>query len=128
MTTTTTKRGLPKPQATDPLANGYDAIADLADALDDDLRGSATKAGKRLHWLSYTGTPDGSGYLIVTHGAGYTPTAVIAQPSAPIAGGVSYGQAVVDSLTATTFRVRSLTPAGAAITTVPVTGFALVLE
>lgn len=32
--TTTTPLGLPKPEITDPLANGWDAIADLADAID----------------------------------------------------------------------------------------------
>jgi hypothetical protein len=127
MTTTTTTRGLPKPEATDPLANGYDAIADLADALDADLVGTGANAGKRLHWLAFAGTPDASGYLVVTHGAGFTPTNVQVTANSPISGPTSFGQGIVDTLTSTTFRVRCLTPAGAALTTA-VAGFALVLE
>jgi len=34
--TTTANRGYPKPAATDPVASGWDAIADLADAVDSD--------------------------------------------------------------------------------------------
>lgn len=34
---TTPNRGYPKPENTDPFAQGFDAIADLADALDTDL-------------------------------------------------------------------------------------------
>lgn len=64
-----------------------------------------------------TDTPDGSGFLTVTHDAGFTPTSVIVQPSAPISGGTIFGQAVVDTITATTFRVRCISTTGVSITT-----------
>jgi hypothetical protein len=67
-----------------------------------------------------TDTPDASGYIIVDHILQFTPAMVFVQPRAPISGGTIFGQAIVDSLTATTFRVRCLTNLGAAITT-PVT-------
>lgn len=40
-----TPRGYPKPAATDPFANGWDAIADLADAVDADLAAQLPAAG-----------------------------------------------------------------------------------
>lgn len=67
---------------------------------------STTKANKRLHWGTASGTTDASGYATITHGAGFTPTAVVAQPDEGI-------QWAVDSITATTFRLRLLTSAGA---------------
>lgn len=60
------------------------------------------------------GTTDANGYLIVTHGLGFTPTRVLVTPTAPIAGGNIFGQAIADSFTATTFRVRCIGHTGVA--------------
>lgn len=60
---------------------------------------STTKAGKRLHWGQQAITTDTNGYYTVTHGAGFTPTVAV------ITTGGGY-QTAVDTLTATTFRVR----------------------
>jgi hypothetical protein len=65
------------------------------------------KLGKRMHWGRVGVTTDGSGYANVTHGAGFTPSVVIAQWSGeslagglgPVTGADTYG--------ATTFRVRA---------------------
>jgi hypothetical protein len=61
--------------------------------------------------------PDASGFLTITHGCGYTPTAVMVQPGAPITGAGIFGQAVVDTITSTTFRVRCISHVGVAIAT-----------
>ena len=68
---------------------------------------SASKDGKRTHWGTVAAGPtDASGYATVTHGCGFTPTTVVASNS----DGYQMG---VDTLTATTFRIRILTAAGA---------------
>jgi len=62
---------------------------------------SASKAGKRTHWGSVSRTGDASGYATVTHGAGFTPTVVVANAA-------NGYQMATDTITATTFRVRFL--------------------
>jgi len=62
---------------------------------------STTKAGKRTHWGAVSRTGDANGYATVTHGAGFTPTVVIANAA-------NGYQMLTDSITATTFRVRFL--------------------
>lgn len=58
-----------------------------------------------LHWGAYGGTADANGYRVVTHGAGFTPTAVVVTPQS----GNQFG---VDQITSTTYRIRILTAAG----------------
>lgn len=60
---------------------------------------SASKASKRLHWGTFSGTTDTSGYLTVTHGAGFTPVMAKVELDTAL-------QHAVDNKTATTFRVR----------------------
>lgn len=67
-------------------------------------------------------TTDGSGFITVTHGCPFIPSVVQFQPEAPISGVTVFGQAIVDSIGATTFRVRCLQPAGGSIVTTSVTG------
>jgi hypothetical protein len=40
-----------------------------------------TRQGKRMHWGAYTVTTTGAGVATVTHGAPFTPTAVVVTPS-----------------------------------------------
>ena len=62
---------------------------------------SASRAGKRMHWDRREGvTTSSTGYYTVTHGAGFTPTAVAVTPIT-----IPY-QVCTDSYTSTTFRVR----------------------
>jgi len=72
---------------------------------------SAGKDKKRLHWGTASGTPDGSGYFTVTHGAGFTPTVVV----------ITYQsvalQTLADTFTATTFRVRVINSDGSVSST-----------
>jgi hypothetical protein len=59
---------------------------------------------KRMHWGTYSGTTDASGFLTVTHGAGFTPSVAVASGAAP--GSQFAAPDGVDSFTATTVRVR----------------------
>lgn len=64
----------------------------------------------------YSGTTDVNGYLTVTHGLGFTPTAVVCTPNSPITAGANASilmAVMADTFTSTTFRVRALdaTPA-----------------
>jgi hypothetical protein len=63
--------------------------------------------GQRMHADLYaTGTLDGSGYATITHGAGFTPVAVVGTWQ-----GVAL-QILTDTYTATTFRVREINSDG----------------
>jgi hypothetical protein len=65
----------------------------------------AAKAGKRVFWGTASGTTDASGFLVVTHGAGFTPSVVLAQATMNL--GTSFGTiSGVDSISSTQFRVR----------------------
>lgn len=64
-----------------------------------------------------TGTPNSSGYLTVTHEAGFTPAAVHPTGEAPITGSNIPTGLIVDTITETTFRVRCINQSGSAITT-----------
>lgn len=70
---------------------------------------STTKAGKRAHWGVATFNTTGSGTATVTHGAGFTPTAVIITSM-----DVTW-RMIVDNITATTFRVTTYNGSGTAI-------------
>lgn len=64
----------------------------------------------------FSGTTDTNGYLTVTHGLGFTPTAVACTPNSPITAGANANillAVLADTFTATTFRIRALdaTPA-----------------
>ncbi len=63
----------------------------------------------------FSGTPDPSGYITLTHNAGYVPTVLMVQPISPITGTI-FGQTVVDSLTVTDGRVRCISTTGAPMT------------
>jgi len=81
----------------------------------DDLRPftalfGAAKAGKRSYWQQYTtANTDASGYVTVTHGAGFTPSVAIVT-AAVTTFASTHADAVlsVDTLTSTTFRLRAV--------------------
>lgn len=83
----------------------------LATSVDTFLTG-LTPNGKKFAWQFVSGvTTDAAGFLTVTHGLGFTPTAVNGTPSSPITGSngnVLFGQVVADTFTSTTVRVRCL--------------------
>lgn len=59
----------------------------------------------------YSGTTDVNGYLTVTHGLGFTPTAVACTPNSPITAGANANilmAVLADTFTSTTFRIRAL--------------------
>lgn len=66
----------------------------------------STWRGQRTHAGLYGFTPDGSGYDTITHGAGFTPVAVVATWS-----GIAL-QLLTDSFTSSTFRVREIDSTG----------------
>lgn len=70
--------------------------------------------GQRTHGSSYTVSTDASGYATVTHLAGFTPTAVVVSGNNPTAQNNVLG---TDTYTATTFRVRAVSGAGAPVST-----------
>ncbi len=65
---------------------------------------SAAKVGKRTHWGAFTGNTDAAGTITVTHGAGFTPTVVVATWLGN--GGGPASIIGVDVIGATTFRTR----------------------
>lgn len=77
MTNYTTNLALPKPQITDRVADGWDAIADLADALDAYLAGRAAK-----RWLKAADTTRSAG-------AAYSADAHLAAMALPTVAGVA---------------------------------------
>lgn len=80
------------------------------------------------HYATFSGTTDSNGLVTVTHGAAFTPTVVLATPHSPnVVGGDLFSQIVVDTIGATTFRVRCLDNTGAALQSVAVTGSFLCL-
>jgi len=65
----------------------------------------------------FSGTTDANGDLVVTHGLGFTPTAVVVAPNSPVRGATSISILVSlladdSSFGATTFRVRAIDDAG----------------
>jgi hypothetical protein len=77
---------------------------------------SATKDGKRVHWGTFSVTTDASGFATVTHGAGFTPTAVLMLSTAAVY------QLQADTLGATTFRLRA-TDAGGSVGAFSISGY-----
>jgi hypothetical protein len=81
----------------------------------DDLRSytslfGARVQGKRSYWASYTtGNTDASGYVTVTHGAGFTPS-VVNVTAAVTTYASNHADAIltVDSFTSTSFRLRAV--------------------
>jgi hypothetical protein len=66
---------------------------------------AAPGSSRTLHIGSAAVTTDASGYVTVTHGAGFTPSVVIAIPNTT--GGVAFSAVYgVDTFTSTTFRLR----------------------
>ena len=82
------------------------------------------RAGKRIHWGLYSGTTDGGSDLVVTHGAGFTPSGVIAMGSAAATNQVasSYNR----TATSVTLVVYSRT--GAAVPNTAVSVFCVFFE
>jgi hypothetical protein len=74
---------------------------------------SDSKAGKRMHWGTATVTTDSNGYATVTHGAGFTPAAVVLTSST-----ITW-RVTADNFTSTTFRVKTFNGSGAGY---PLTG------
>lgn len=75
---------------------------------------SAAKDGKRLHWGTAAVDIGTDGYVTapIAHGAGFAPSVILAQSVQTT--GALYGDIVVDSFTATTFRARMFGLNGAA--------------
>jgi hypothetical protein len=69
---------------------------------------SVTKANQRLHWGTFSGSTDASGYVTVTHGAGFTPSVVLVTMA-----GNSF-QFSVSNITSTTYKIRVLNSSGGA--------------
>lgn len=67
--------------------------------------------GGNLQVGSFSGTTDGSGNLVVTHGLGFTPTKVLTQLTSP-SGGVNQGFPIVTAVSASTFTIRMGTTQG----------------
>lgn len=66
-----------------------------------------TKLGKRIHWGAATITTDASNYANITHGAGFTPTVVMAMWAGQALAGGPQGMIGADTYGATTFRIRA---------------------
>lgn len=81
-----------------------------------------------MDWASYSGTTDGSQNLVVTHGAGFTPSAVLVQSTTP-SGGANQGYPVVTAKSSSTFTLRYMNSAGAGSSTasLAVAGYYLIL-
>ena len=73
-----------------------------------------------VHAAAGSGTTDASGNLTVTHGAGFTPTAVIVTPKSP-ASGTIFGQVVAHTFTSTQFTIRCFSQTGTALNAVAIT-------
>lgn len=80
-------------------------------------------------YAAFAGTCDANSQLIVTHGAPFTPAAVIIQGRTPSGGGgISFGAAIVMAITATTYTIQVRNAiTGAGIGTAAVTGWHLCL-
>ncbi len=70
-----------------------------------------------------TATTDATGFIVFNHGlnTGEAPAAVLVTPRSPSSGANIFGQAIVDTVTATTARVRCVSVAGAALNAIGVT-------
>lgn len=66
----------------------------------------AAKAGKRIHWGTFSGTTDAQGFLTVTHGAGFTPSVVVPVQTSAFGGGGAVGIMGANNYTGTTFQIR----------------------
>ena|SRR2546425_1887279 len=67
---------------------------------------AAPGSSRTLHIGTFSGTTDSSGYITVTHGAGFTPTVVLVTwTTSGLGGGVGPFMGA-DSIGATTFRTR----------------------
>ena len=62
-----------------------------------------TKGQRLMSWATYGGTTDASGYLTLPHSAGFTPSCIFVTL---LTAGMPNVLAGVDSITATTFRIR----------------------
>jgi hypothetical protein len=96
-TNTTFGHNLPVPADGDDVNDGASAIRDLGNAIDQLLpyHGSASGA-----------STDSSGYVTITHGLGFTPSRVFVQASLSTPVSSAILALSVDSIGATTFRVR----------------------
>src|SRR5690348_4779240 len=80
-------------------------------SIDTFLTGQTPGAKKQWWGFQNAVLTDGSGYVTITHNAGFTPTVGIATPSSPITSSLAasiFGFALVDTFTSTTVRVRCL--------------------
>jgi len=75
-------------------------------------------------WNSYSGTCDSAAQLIVTHGAGFTPSVVLVTPSSPASTNFAYP--IVIAKGATTFTIQYVDTTGTVRSTA-VTGYFLCL-
>lgn len=104
----TTKWGIRYPDLNLDAPNGPTQIQNLATDTDTALTKVAGQVqGKFFPFVLLSST----GVATVEHGLGWKPTAVVVTPSAPIGGGAAaqiFAMAMVDSLTATTFRIKGL--------------------
>lgn len=104
-----TAKGLPYPSASDPVANGDDAIKALAEAVDD-------KAGMVSGSVNVTATASASGVQAVVFpvGAFTAPPKVVVTVTAAISGSVSTWYAIALNVTAAGFNATIIMKTGAA--------------
>lgn len=108
MTATTPNRGYPYPEATDPVADGYDAIADLAAALDTDVAHAI--ADYTAPALTF-GTAAGNAALTANSFARFQRSGnrVTGQATLVTSSGLAAGEWRVNGLP---YDIRSLSPSG----------------
>lgn len=92
----TTALGVPFPEPTDDVRDAPQQIEDLAEAIDALLPRHGSSSG----------TTDATGWAVITHGLGFTPSAVFVQGNLTSPIGSALLPIGVDSIGATTFRVR----------------------
>jgi hypothetical protein len=81
---------------------------------------STTKAAKKIHWGTYSGTTNASSELVITHACGFTPTVVV-----PFNSAISSNKAVsAYSITSTQVTIAWRTSAGAMLPSTAVSIFA----
>lgn len=86
----------------------------LGEIIDPDWGNAVANQLNKIVYGTKSATTDASGYVTVTHGAGFTPIAVLVTVNSATA-----AQVYVDAISATTFRVRLADVAGVFLTTDP---------
>lgn len=88
----------------------------------------STTPSLQAFWDEYSGTTTAAGFLTVTHNAGFTPSVAVITGNSPNSATDYTGNAVVSSITSTSFTVRFLQNDGTALNAVAVEFFAFLGE